>query len=491
MSFGRPTMVRRIFLIGLFAFVLAVRLPYLADSPYGYDSWRQSDTEAMARNFAEHRFNVLYPQLNYQGPLPNYAQLELQVTTALIAVLYKLFGYHYALARIVPILFFMGSALFVYRIALRHFSALAAALALLLYGLLPLNVLYSRAIMPESAALFFYTGAFYLFGEWIARGKRGLLIASSLFTALAVCEKVPAVFVGIPMIVMAVYKYRSSILFRRELWAFAAMALLPPFAYYSWLGKVAESAFVSGIASKHILPAMAGAVLTKEAWAFFAAELPKAFTWCGLGLFLLGFTLALLRLRSHLALCAWTLAMLAELATIVAVIRFNYYLIFIGPLVALLGAYVLARLFERVWTSGRRAGKFRIATAVVGIGAAIVVVVFESFMTVAPVIGRQNEDVIRQAAVVERYSSPDDLIVTGTDDPSLLNASHRAGWRVTNSMQEDSVAELDYFVREGAAYFVPLKGYIDGDPYGRLKRYLDERYPKLEADSEYFIYKLR
>jgi hypothetical protein len=38
---------------------------------------------------------------------------------------------------------------------------------------------------------------------------------------------------------------------------------------------------------------------------------------------------------------------------------------------------------------------------------------------------------------------------------------------------------------------VPLKGYIDGDPEGRLKRYLDERYPKLEADTEYYIYKLK
>ncbi|MDF2719406.1 MAG: dolichyl-phosphate-mannose-protein mannosyltransferase, partial [Paenibacillus sp.] len=259
MNSGRSPLLRQAILIGLFALVLAVRLPYLADSPYGYDSWRQSDTEAMARHFVEHRFNVLFPQLNYQGPLPNYAQLELQLTTGLIAVLYELFGYHYALARAVPIVFFMGSALFVYRIALRHFSAFAAALALLLYGLLPLNVLYSRAIMPESAALFFYTGAFYLFGEWIARGKSGLLFASALFTALAVCEKVPAVFVGIPMIVMAINKYRKGVVFRRELWVFAAMALLPPFAYYSWLGTVAESAFVSGIASKHVLPAMAGA----------------------------------------------------------------------------------------------------------------------------------------------------------------------------------------------------------------------------------------
>ncbi|MDF2663433.1 MAG: glycosyl transferase family 39 [Paenibacillus sp.] len=483
---ARP-LLRTAALVGLFALVFAVRLPYLSDSPYGYDSWRQSDTEAMARNFTEHRFNVWFPQLNYQGPMPNYAQLELQITTGLIAVLYELFGYHYPLARLVPILFFMGSALFVYRIALRHFSPFVAGLSVVLYGLLPLNVLYSRAIMPESAALFFYTGAFYWFGEWIARGKRNMLFVSALFTALAVCEKVPAVFVGIPMVVMVLVKYGWRAAYRPELWAFIALALLPPFAYYRWLGTVAESAFVSGIASKHILPAMASAMLAKEAWAFFAAELPKAFTWCGLGLSLLGF--AMLRLRSHYAIVAWMLAMLAELATIVAVIRFNYYLIFIGPLVSLLGAYAVGALLERTIRHSRT----RLANAAAGLGIAVAVglAAGESFATVAPVIGRQNADILQQAAVVERYAAPEDLVVVGTDDPSLLNASHRAGWRVTNSIPGDPIGELDYFVREGAAYFAPLKGYIDGDPEGRLKTYLNERYVKLEADTEYYIYKLR
>lgn len=473
--------------VALFALVLALRLPYLGDPPLGYDSWRQSDTEAMAYHFAEHRFHVLLPQLNYEGPRPNYAQLELQVTTALIAGLYKLFGYHYALARIVPVLFFMGSAVFVYRIALRYFSPLAAGLAVLLYGLLPLNVLYSRAIMPESAALFFYTGAFYLFGEWTAKGKRSLLLASALFTALAVCEKVPAVFVGIPMTVMALAKFGWRAAVRRELWLFAALALLPPFAYYRWLGTIAESAFVSGIALKHVLPGMASAVWTEEARSFFARELPKAFTWCALALSVLG--LATLRLRAHYDIAAWTIAMLIELATIVAVIRFNYYLIFLGPLVALLGAYALASLFEH---AGRR-GMRRLARSAAGLGIAVAVglTAGEGIVTVAPVIGRQNEDIARQAAVVERYAAPDELIVTGMDDPTLLNATRRAGWRVTNSIPGDAIAELDYFASQGAAYFVPLKGYIDGDPDGRLKRHLDERYVKLEADTAYYIYKLR
>lgn len=481
--------------------LLALRLPHIGDSPFGYDSWRQSDTEAMARNFVEHRFHVLYPQLNYQGPLPNYAQLELQITTALIAVLYKLFGYSYMLARIVPIAFFTGSAWFMYRIAASRYSAGPAVFALLVYGLMPLNLLYSRAIMPESAALFFYTGAFYWFSAWIAKEKRSQLIAAALFTSLAICVKIPTVFVGIPMLAMAVVKYKSGIFRRLELWGFALLALLPPYVYYAWLATVAESTFVSGIATKHIGPRFATAAWSAEAAHFFASEMPKAFTWTGLALAVTGLILLLLWKRDF-ALLVWTLAITAELATIVAVIRFNYYLIFAGPLIALLAAGVLEYFTRlgRIPDRQRQGVKSYVrvrpskrARLAVGLLAAVTLggLSVESYRQAAPVIGIQNEALITQAKVVERLTSPDDLIVTGTDDPSLMNASRRAGWRVTNSIPGDPVAELDYFVREGAAYFVPLKGYIDGDPDGRLRRTLEERYPKLEAESEYYVYKLR
>ncbi|MEF3303552.1 glycosyltransferase family 39 protein [Paenibacillus sp. GYB003] len=489
---------RAAWLIALLALVLLVRLPYLNAPPHGgYDSWRQSDTEAMARNLAEHRFHPLYPQLNYEGPPPNYAQLELQLTTGLIAALYRLFGCEYAFARIVPILFFMGSVWFVYRIGRMYFGDAAAYVALLLYGLLPLNVLYSRAIMPESAALFFYTGAFYMYSVWIAGGKRAVLYGSALFTALAVCEKVPTVFIGIAFIAMAAVSFGRRLFFRPELWAFAAIALLPPFVYYRWLGEVAEAAFVSGIAAKHILPDMARAFWTKEAAAFFVRELPKAFTWSGLVLSAIGF--ASLRRRAHYAVGVWAAAMLLELATIVAVIRFNYYLIFLGPPLALLAAYPLGELLRRTAQSrpvrGAAAGERRrgrpFAAPAVLAAAALVLVAAESFAAVAPVIGKRDAELLRQADIVRRLTGPDDLIVVGTDDPSLLNASRRFGWRVTNSVPGDPLAELRYFVREGAAYFVPLKGYIDGDPDGRLKRYLDAHYPKLGDDPAYAIYKLR
>ncbi|UUZ83916.1 glycosyltransferase family 39 protein [Paenibacillus sp. P26] len=300
----------------------------------------------------ESRFNIFYPQLNYDGPSPNYVQLELQITTYLIAILYQLFGYHYALARIVPVLFFMGSAFFLYRIGRLYFPERTALFAVALYGVLPLNILYSRAIMPESAALFFMLGAFVFFTLWIRRDRLLLLLLAGLFTGVVAAEKIPTLFIGIPMLAMTMAKYKLRMLWKRELWLFAFLALVLPLLYFGWLGTVAESAFVSGIASKHVLPEMFSAIGTPEAWRFFYQELPSAFTWAGLILVPLG--LLRLKWREAYPIGVWAAAMIVELVTVVAVIKFDYYLILTSPVVALLGAVALSDLSGAEWAGSQQ-----------------------------------------------------------------------------------------------------------------------------------------
>lgn len=469
------THVKRRIVTGIIlALIAAVRLFHIADSPYEYDSWRQSDTESIAINFVESRFNIFYPQLNYDGPLPNVAQLEFQITTFLIALLYKGFGYHYALARLVPILFFTGSAYFIYLIGKKYYSVRAAWFALLVYGFLPLNLLYSRAIMPESAALFFYLGAFYGFARWMETKKRMLLVLSGMFTALAISQKVPTIFVGIPMLVMAIKHFKASVWRRAELWLFAGLALVPPYLYFKWLSTVAEYTFVSGIASKHIVPHMLTAVFTPEALQFFYKELPKAFTWYGLVLFAAGF--AFTRWRKEYPLGVWALAMLLELSTIVAVIKFNYYLIFLSPLIALYSAKVLDVL-----------ASVRLRPVVVLL---VILFGYSSFRQIQPYLNTQKTDLIRQAEIVRQFTDKEDLIAVGTDDPSLLNACHRRGWRIANTYPDDPIAEIRYFQENGAKYFVPLKGYIDYDD-GTVRRFLDANFEKIEPVKDYPIYKLR
>jgi len=469
----------RLITLFIFFIIIALRVPHITASPFeACEFWRQSDTEAIARNFVENRFNIFFPQLNYDGPLPNYSQLEFQITTFLIAILYKLFGYHYILARLVPAAFFMGSAYFVYLVAKRYYSREAAWMAVILYGIMPLNLFFSRAIMPEPAALFFFVGAFYFFSRWIDDEMFSHLLVSAVFTALAISQKVPAVFVGIPMIFMAAAKYKKSIFLNRKLWAFALIALLPDIIYFKWLGTVAEFKFVDGIATKHIFPEFFRAIFTKSAWDFFYVQIPKSFTWYAVALALAGFLKT--DRRKEYPVVIWALAMVLELATIVAVIKFNYYMVFITPPMALLGGKFLAGICR---------SKKGAALAF----ALLLLFTVQSLSNVAPFY-KQQQDVLVQAEVVRQLTRKDDLIVTGTLNPGVLNAGRRQGWRANikyyDYIPQDPENEVKYYVERGAKLFVPLKDQIYGDD-GSYRKYLEQNYEKIEPVKGYPVYKLQ
>ncbi|RXJ02943.1 phospholipid carrier-dependent glycosyltransferase [Anaerobacillus alkaliphilus] len=467
--------------ITVFVFILLfiLRLPYIDNPPFErYEMWRQSDTESMARNFLDGKFNIFYPQLNYDGPAPNYVQLEFQLVTFIIAILYKFFGYHYEIARFVPVLFFMGSAVYLYLIAKRYYGQLAAIMATFLYGVYPLNLYFSRAVMPETAALFFYIGAFYYFDSWIRKSKNSSIIAAALFTALAISLKVPAVFVGIPMLVMAVVKYKEKVFKVWQLYFFAVVSLLPPFAYFKWLETISTKAFVSGIASKHIIPKAGFAIFTEEAQRFFTTKMPESLTWVGITLFFVG--LFVIKWKREYPIGVWAIAMIIEVLLIVSIIRFNYYLVFITPLMAILSAKVLVSI------SNKKVGMVTVAVFLLLFGS-------WNYYQVLPRF-ELNDNVLGQAEVVKTLTDKDDLIIIATLGPELLNASERKGWRFhLPSDRKDFETwklRLEILTGKGAKYFVPAGGYIYADEGARFKTYLEENFETIEA-GKFTFYKLQ
>jgi len=467
-----------IFILILF-FILLLRIPYISNSPYEQgENWRQSDTESIARNFVEERFNIFYPQFNYDGPLPNYVQLEFQITTFIIAILYKLFGYHYIFARVVPISFFMGSCIFLYLIGRFFYSKAQSYMILILYALIPINIYFSRAIMPESAALFFYLGAFYFYLKWIYKEEKKYIYSGAFFTALAISQKIPTVFIGIPMFVMAIEKYKEKIYKIKELYIFAVISLGSPFLYFKWMDYIAEFKFVNKIAEKHIFKRLFTDIFTKEAIDFFKTKLPQEFTLEVLLLFLTG--LLMLKLKKELPIVFWLLAMLAELVFIVAVIRLNYYLIFIGPLMAIIASKALYFIWEHKY-----GGVF--------VTAIIFSIAFNSFLRVRPLY-QEKSNLLKQANMVKKYTDAENLIVVGTPDPALINASERKGWRVNidyyDHIPKDPIEEIQYYIENGAKYFVPMKGWIHNDT-GEYRNYLEENFKKIVDEEGYFIYILQ
>ena len=52
-----------------------LRLKGIHNPLLDHPGWRQGDEASIARNFAALRYNIFYPQTNYNGPPPNYCLL--------------------------------------------------------------------------------------------------------------------------------------------------------------------------------------------------------------------------------------------------------------------------------------------------------------------------------------------------------------------------------------------------------------------------------
>ena len=131
---------------------LVLRLRGIHAPLLDHPGWRQGDTAAIARNFATLDMNPLHPQTDYNGPPPNYVELELQIVPYLAAVLYKLFGVHEVFGRLLSIGFSLGTvatlALFARAMYASERAGVAAAFAFAVY---PGSVYYGRTFMPDTA----------------------------------------------------------------------------------------------------------------------------------------------------------------------------------------------------------------------------------------------------------------------------------------------------------------------------------------------------
>lgn len=197
-----------LFLALILALGFWVRL-YKIDNPVAdWHSWRQADTAAVARNFYKERFNPFLPRYDdmsgvAQYPVPNpsrYRFVEFPIYPTLIYLTYLVNGgVDERLARLVNVIFSLGSTALVFFIARRHLGTATGLLSSLLFAILPFNVYFSRVILPEPSLVFFCLGMFYFTDRWLWEKSQKWYWASLTFTALAFLTKPMAVFYLLPL----------------------------------------------------------------------------------------------------------------------------------------------------------------------------------------------------------------------------------------------------------------------------------------------------
>ncbi len=435
---------------------LGLRLYHLHNPILDHPAWRQGDESAIARNFLELHNNILYPQTDYDGPPPNYVELELQVVPYAAAQAYRWFGVHEVFERLVVIIFSLASIPLLYALGKELYSERAGLFAAGLFAVAPGAVYYGRAIIPESDMLFFSVAALLYWWRFCAGRKVSDFWAATLAAALAFLAKPVALVILAPMLAAWFVQRRWS---DWRPYALVAFSLLPMWVYFAHLHRIAEWHWATGISARHVVPALV-AMLTRPSLLLagvggMLAQLRMlATTILGpalFGLVLLG-TVAQPtdeRARQRTALFgAWIAALAAYAFVVVNVERVDYYLMPFLPFAVLYAGGALDHLLHTLAPGGLAPGALAACCIAAFVG------VYAGMLEIHPYY-TWSRAVYAAAGEVRATIAPGALIVMGHYDPAVLYTIGHRGWE--EDPQLWTVADMRSAMRKGARYFVAVE----------------------------------
>lgn len=445
---------------------IALRLKGIHSPILDHPGWRQGDTASIARNFALLQYNVLYPQTTYNGPPPNYVELELQIVPFLAASLYKVFGVHEIFGRLITLAFSVGTVAVVGLFARWLFTSAAAGLiAAFFYATFPGSVYYGRTFTPDATMVFFLAAALYVVTRLIVEdeifSQRSLARATALLTFAYLAK--PVAVAGIVPVIAALWeRMRSGRTMRPT--AVLVMLAVPLIILYLYDARVSEHAewhWASGITKLHVLPGLIAAFTSPAAFAAKANTFVQVLgmlrtTMLGTIAFLLSIAsliaIGWIPARSRVVLWAWLAGGLAYTYVVVTVERVDYYMYLLLPLCALAIGGALAAFARRLLAADApQATRYALASLVPIVALASAV---EGHAAVRPYYA-YNKEAYRNAVFLDKTLPPGALVVIGHYGPDVQYYINRFGWEedpyLWTPLDEQSA------IRKGSRYFISIE----------------------------------
>lgn len=471
---------------------LLIRLYHISFPVIGWHSWRQSDTAAIAKNFFLHGFRILYPQIDWTGNTPGYVESEFHIYPYLVSILYSVFGIYDIWGRLVSVICSVVTVYFIYLIVKRVIGERTALWSAFIYAIIPLNIYYGRAFMPESMMLMCSAGGIYFFLKWYDDNMLVNLFFSSVLICLAVLIKLPGFYLGLPLVYLAYKKYKSAFLLKPQLWIYAIIVFVPVILWYYH----AHQLFLNGGASFDIWNA------GESKWAMFGLLLePKlyhdiflqciaerhltypGFIICVWGLFLKR------KYELERLIDFWLIAVIIYILIAAQANRVHeyYQLPIIIPLSIFTGKvfakYIPSINFKEIFSSNKFAAVIVLLS--------LILIPILSFLRVQNTLRSETYDsnVFKIADAVKKDSDDNDLIVTVCDgNPVYLYISQRKGWTVVpQNIDED-------YLKEKCANGVKLltaekKVFINAGMADKLG-WLSSHYQIVKEDEEIIVLKI-
>jgi 4-amino-4-deoxy-L-arabinose transferase-like glycosyltransferase len=217
----------------IFTFLLAASLWCVhIGRPVDLPVWHEFDYSSIARNFLREGNNILYPRIDWRGDGPGFTEMEFPIVPWVIAQLYRIFGVHEIIGRLLSLAFMLLSLFIFARIALKVLPERAALIAAWFFVVSHEVTSVATSIQPESLLLLFYLMAVYFFVAWYEKPDSRSYALSIVSFTCAMLVKSPAAHLAIFFLVWALYKDGWKAFRRPSLWFFAIVPFAPVLWWY-------------------------------------------------------------------------------------------------------------------------------------------------------------------------------------------------------------------------------------------------------------------
>lgn len=461
----------------------------------GWHSWRQSDTASIAVNFYENGYNILFPQILWGGSRTGYVESEFQIYPFIVSVLYSVLGVNDVWGRLVSVIFSVLTVYGLYLLVRKIINEETALWSALIYSILPLNIFYGRAFMPDAAMLMCSVYGLYFFYNWIGSGRAIYFTLSGIFISLAALIKLPSLYLGLPLIYIAYQKYGFRLFGKFKLYILALFIFIPVILWYYH----AHQLFLNGGSSFGIWTygqdkwGMFSLLIDPEWYndIFFKSIAERHLTYPAFILFIWGLFIKRKHTNEKL-FDVWLIAVLIFIFIAAQAHRTQEYytLPFTIPASVFIGKFfakylpLFRRKLKEIFTLNKFVASFALIC--------IMLTGVLSYLRVARFYNSENlsQPLFKIAADVQSVSKPDDKIITiGDGNPVYLYNSHRFGWTAM-PQQLDSLF-IDARVKEGAKLIAGEKNvFIRNSSAGKID-FLLNNYKVIKNEPDYIIIGLR
>lgn len=163
----------------------------------GVHTWRQTQTQTVILNFANHDFNIFNPTINDITYNNGIYRMEFPLMQWMIAVLYKIFGNHILITRVFVLIVTFCSIFAIYKtVNMLTSNKMYGFILAWLFLFSPIIYYYSVNPIPDNMALCFAIWSLYFWIKHLKTESTSTFILSSIFLALSIALKLPFIVFG-------------------------------------------------------------------------------------------------------------------------------------------------------------------------------------------------------------------------------------------------------------------------------------------------------